>query len=222
MDIDRFLRKIFGKTEKENPQWTPPIADENIKPITPIQQGWEILGNSEMKNPDESRTKLVLRLTKEPNDAFVHERRFVDWVNPEDSMCAERIPQPCIHNFSLRSGFQIGKMEYRSLSELRAEVLDREHRLYRDIYGRFFSEIRERFPCFDSFDYLNENRYYHWLYLIENGALSLVYYEDENEKVIVTEDVKEIEANVWREMVRLGWVKDVETQTITGLLGFLG
>lgn len=222
MDIDSFLGSIFGKMKKENSQWTPPITDKKIVPIKPIQQGWKIRKNSEMKNPDGERTKLTLRLTKEPNNAFVQERRFVDWVNLEDSMCDGRIPQPCIHKYSLGSGFRIGEMAYQSLSELCAEVLDQERRLYRDIYGRVFAEIRECFPCFDSFDYLNENRYYHWLYLTENGVLSLVYYEDEDEKVTVTEDVKEIEANVWREMVRLSWVKEVETQTITGSLGPLG
>lgn len=224
MDIDIFLRNIFGKkqtSKKESPQWTLPIAHGKIVPIEVIQPEQQIDGNPELENAGKGDTKLALRLTKEPNDAFVNERRFVDWVNLEGSTCTRRIPRPCIRRYSLRNGFRVGKMEYRSLSELRAEILDQEKHLYKDVYGRIFAEIKERFPCFDSFDYANEDRYYHWLYLTENGRLFLVYYKDEDERVTVTEDVKEIESNVWREMVRLGWAKDVEIQTITDFPGLV-
>lgn len=225
MTIDSFLRDIFKNKislKKESPQWTLPIAHGKIVPIEVIQQKPKIGGNPEFENAGTGDTKPALRLTKEPNNAFVNERRFVDWVDLEGDVCARRIPRPCIRRYSLRNGFRVGKVEYRSLSELRAEILDQEKHLYKDVHGRTFAEIKERFPCFDSFDYANEDRYYHWLYLTENGKLFLVYYEDEDERVTVTEDVKEIGANVWREMVRLGWTKDVEIQTITDFLGAIG
>lgn len=164
-------------------------------------------------------TRLVLRLTKEPNDAFVRQARFVDWVDLKDGAQTSRIPQPCTYKYSLRDGFQIGDVKYRSFSELRDKVLNEERHLYQDTHGRIFAEVRKRFPCFDSFDYANENRFYHWLYLTENGKISLVYYEDEREDITVTEDISKIESVVWGEMIYLGWVKDVKVQVITGFLG---
>lgn len=225
MNIDVFLQDIFRKKlslKKESPRWPLPIAHGKIVPIKVIQQKPQIDGNPEFENAGKGNTKPALRLTKEPNNVFVNERRFVDWVDLEGSACARRIPRPRIRRYSLCNGFRVGKAEYRCLSELRAEILDQEKHLYKDVHGRVFAEVEERFPCFDSFDYANEDRYYHWLYLIENGKLFLVYYMDEDERVTVTEDVKEIEANVWREMVRLGWTKDVEIQTITDFLGAIG
>lgn len=225
MDIGTFLRNIFGKKQaltKGGLQRTLLTAHRKFVPIEVIQQEQQIDGNPENNNTSKRDKNLTLCLRKEPNSKYVNERRFVEWVNLGDSACARQIPQPCILKYSLRNGFRVGKMKYRSLSELQVEVVDQERQLYRDIYGRIFAEIKERFPCFDSFDYLTERRYFHWLYLTENGALFLVYYEDQNDMVIITEDVKEIQGGNWREMVRLGWVKDVETQTIPGFLGGQG
>ncbi len=162
----------------------------------------------------------LLRLTKQRNDRFVQERRSVDWLCRSGGETSSRTPQPCKREYSLRAGFRIGGRTYRRVEHLRAKVLDRDRRLYRDIYDRPVAEIAERFPCFDSYDYASEDRYYHWLYLTEAGKLYLVYYEDGGDAVAVTEDVGEIRGSVWREMARLGWVKDVEVQTIAGPLGF--
>lgn len=174
-------------------------------------------GAEEPGSPRRPQAGMLLRLTKEPNGRFVEERRFVDWVSAEGHGDGGRIPHPCTREYPLPGTFRIGEMEYHAVSELRVKELDREKQIYQDRYGRVFAEIRERFPCFDSFDYASENRYYHWLYLTENGKLFLVYYEDGGKKLTVTEDAGEITARVWREMVSLGWVEEREVQTLAAL-----
>ena len=163
----------------------------------------------------------MLRLTKEPNDKFVHETRLVDWVSLDSGKEVSRIPQPHIYEYSLITGFQINHKGYHSVVNLRARVLDENQHIYRSIYGRIIAEILEQFPCFDSYDFANEDRYYHWLCLVEKGKLYCVYYEDGQDAITVTEDADKIEATVWREMLRLGWVKNMGVQAITGFLGAL-
>jgi hypothetical protein len=50
---------------------------------------------------------------------------------------------------------------------------------YRDIYGQKVLYFRERFPCFDAYDRLHENRYYHWYAICHEGGVTLVYTQDE-------------------------------------------
>lgn len=176
----------------------------------------EILKGSPLSSGG-TEAELLLRLTKEPNGRFVEERRFVDWVPADGREESGRRPQPSTQEYSLPGAFRVGGRKYHSVLELRVLPLDREKRIYRDIYGRVFGEIRERFPCFDSYDYANENRYYHWLYLTEGGKLFMIYYQDEGKKLTVTEDAGEISGRVWREMVSLGWVEEREVQTVTAL-----
>lgn len=222
MDIGSILRRISGgkqsPEEQKKNQGRPKAALEKCGEIVPL----EVIQDKGQTDEDTERygeTDLMLRLTKEPNQVYVEERRFVDWISQEEAPQFRRIPRPCRYKYAASVGFRVGEMEYRNVGELRNKVLDRERQLYCDIYGRIFAEERERFPCFDSFDYEAENRYYHWLYLTENGKLFLVYYEDGGGEITVTEDVGEIGAVSWHEMVRLGWVENVEVQTLTGFLG---
>ncbi|MBP3657161.1 MAG: hypothetical protein J6K32_10755 [Clostridia bacterium] len=62
-------------------------------------------------------------------------------------------------------------------------------RVYRDVYGRTVLALCERFPCFDSEDYLYENRYYRWYFILHDGRLTLVRTQDESEKYTVTENI---------------------------------
>ncbi len=75
--------------------------------------------------------------------------------------------------------------------------------VYRDCHGRRVLYFRERFPCFDSYDRLHENRYYHW-YAIENvGKVTLVYTEDEKPGAQVHEDYQ---ANVKTTFYSPQWI----------------
>ena len=70
----------------------------------------------------------------------------------------------------------------------------------RDLYGRDVLMIAERFPCFDSSDYLYEDRYFRWFFLCEGGKLTCVYYTDKTDTVTVTEDVLDLDEPCWKAM----------------------
>lgn len=74
----------------------------------------------------------------------------------------------------------------------------------KDVYGRDVLVLKERFPCFDSSDFLYEKRYFRWYFLCVNGKLTCVYHTDDTPVVTVTEDVLEIESDCWRQIRDLG------------------
>lgn len=74
----------------------------------------------------------------------------------------------------------------------------------KDIYGRDVLALTERFPCFDSEDFLHEKRYFRWYFLCRDGRLTCVYHADETPTVTVTEDVLDVEDRCWEEMKRWG------------------
>ena len=79
--------------------------------------------------------------------------------------------------------------------------------IYTDIYGREVLCYKNRFPCFDSYDYMNEHRYYRWFFLRHNGKLVRVYAADESGWIYVTEDVKNVERECAEQLKHYGWVK---------------
>ena len=85
---------------------------------------------------------------------------------------------------------------------------------YRDVHGRRVLYFRERFPCFDSYDRLHENRYYHWYAIESDGKVTLVYTEDEKPGAQVHEgylpDAKTaFYSPQWidRELMAVGWLR---------------
>lgn len=62
--------------------------------------------------------------------------------------------------------------------------------LYRDLYGRQVLHLRERFPCFDVYDRLNEDRYYHWYAIRHENGITLVYTQDDKPGAQVHEDYR--------------------------------
>ena len=73
----------------------------------------------------------------------------------------------------------------RQLTALKTET----ERVYTDAYGRTVLALRERFPCFDSYDALYEDRYYRWYFIVHDGALALVRTQDDRDEYTVTERI---------------------------------
>ncbi len=73
----------------------------------------------------------------------------------------------------------------------------------RDVYGRDVLVLRERFPCFDSADYRNEKRYFRWYLLCQGGKFTCVFHTDRTPAVTVTEDVRDLEDDLWRRVREL-------------------
>lgn len=101
--------------------------------------------------------------------------------------------------------FQAGGKLYRSLRELSPEdVIDG---IDTDVHGRKVLCYRERFPCFDSYDYLHEHRFYRWFFLKEKGKLIRVYTADESGWIYVTEDTENVENECIELLRQFDWIE---------------
>lgn len=179
--------------------------------------------NSEEKKADQEPVKKnkpkavpkgqkYIQLLKMPNDRFVNDDRLVQWmVNGEDgSASLARTPREKIHKCLAAGGFWVADKYYASVKQLTKRTVEEGSLWYQDIYGRDVIEVRERFPCFDSHDFLYENRYYRWFYLIENEMLYCVYYEDQGTYVTVTNDVARISSSVYKIMHLFGQLDETD------------
>lgn len=79
--------------------------------------------------------------------------------------------------------------------------------LYYDVHGRQVLCMAELFPCFDSYDYMNETRHYRWCFIKENGKLTRVYHSDTMPTIEITEDVCQVENDCLERMRELGWLE---------------
>ena len=127
----------------------------------------------------------------------------IQWVARDGSV---RIPEETNKTFSYPGPFVAAGKTYIDWKSLCA-FKKRGDYLYKDIYGREVFCVFELFPCFDSYDYANENRYYRWFFIKENGKLTRVYYADERPKIEVTEDVGSLENRCREPMQEVGWLK---------------
>ncbi len=155
---------------------------------------------------------LVARITKKPNTKFVETDRLIDWISLEKDAEGQpavcRVPEPQKHTFSAQPGFVTAGLPYPAAKALTAVPVDRENGLFRDMYGRKVLLVKERFPCFDSSDFLYENRYYRWAYFVSKEMLICVYWEDQGRRTEVTEDVRVVPELSWEAMTKAGLIRE--------------
>ena len=96
---------------------------------------------------------------------------------------------------------------YTNVNQLVAVKKERDY-LYEDIYGREWMYVRERYPCFDSYDFLNEDRYYHWYVLPDGEDLWLVYVDDGKIGLEVTKNPEKLNYTPREVLKELGWIQD--------------
>ncbi len=132
---------------------------------------------------------------------YVDIKYAVQWKYDDDSI---RIPEPSEENVFDGSSFSAAGKSYCSWQQLCAEESQNEY-VFSDIYGREVFAYKERFPCFDSFDYLHENRYFRWFYIRQADKLCCVYLADGRGTVKVTEDVRFIKDDAWKAMQETKW-----------------
>lgn len=125
------------------------------------------------------------------------------WVSEEcdkdGNPLRERIPEEQEKTFTRQTGFTAGGKTYRYINEL-YHIRFQEGSLCQDIHGRQVLHLLERFPCFDSYDYLNEDRYYHWFIIRQDDRLTMVYCEDTYPQIKVTEDIARLRNEKWQEL----------------------
>lgn len=141
------------------------------------------------------------------------------WVNAAgkggDGANEERIPSETTRTYTDGKPFRAAGRDYASLEQLTA-VKDERGVWCRDVYGREVFCVAERFPCFDSYDFLYEKRCYRWFYIREQGKLTCIYHIDEAETFTVTEDMEMLGQNSWNCMLSEGYVRQDMGETAGG------
>lgn len=166
----------------------------------------ETIRNLITKQEKQQAWEMVLRQTKEDATAvrrFVPSSVKVEWVSKQTDDQGEplyiRKPETQKREFLQQTGFLAAGKAYRNVAQLSAQETEDDH-FCRDIYGREVLCFWERFPCFDSYDYLYEDRYYRWFFIRQDDKVTLVYCADTQPGIEVTEDVQEISTKWWDEI----------------------
>jgi len=177
-------------------------TEKQIEPDTPAEtatddrilsdMALQVLGQGERTNSRLS-SRSTLRL---------------QWVSRETSTQDEpvhsRTPEEHTHTQVLPLPFTAAGKLYASVNSLTAKKLDDD--TYLDCHGRRVISLAERFPCFDSYDYATENRYYRWYIIVEPERLTRVYTEDDSLQISITEDVRDLEDRCVDALKKLGLV----------------
>lgn len=137
--------------------------------------------------------------------------RDIEWVTKENDENGEplmrRTPQPVRVEYKMDEGFVAAGRRYKTVMQLDfGKVQGESEYLHRDAYGRKMLHFKERYPCFDSFDYMTEDRYYHWCLFKVDDRLTSVYYGDDSNWGEVVEDVGSVREKWAEEMKKIGWV----------------
>lgn len=136
----------------------------------------------------------------------------VVWINGEvdsdENPVVQREPEEISFVYSRDSEFTVAGKTYPNFDSMLKECACNRGV---DIHGREVFCYNELFPCFDSYDYATETRYYRWRFIREGNQLSRVYASDECDIVFVTEDVGNIEDRIWDQMKKLGYCQKPET-----------
>lgn len=135
-----------------------------------------------------------------------HGSTRVEWVSREVNEAGEPVkihnPEESNRICPVTEGFTLLGRRYPDIRSI-ISIMDESRNWCRDVYGREVLYIRERFPCFDSYDYAYEHRYFHWFFLRQDGKLARIQYTDERDVLYITEDVAYVENKCWRKMEEL-------------------
>ena len=148
------------------------------------------------------RTAELQYISRQKPGPYVDIDYFVQWAQPGGTICE---PQPWETVFPYPGPFIAGGKTYAKWQELTASKTDGQGHFCRDVYGREVFAEWERFPCFDSFDYLHEHRYDRHFCLRAGNALTYVYYKDEQKEIHVTEDVRNLPRLCFEPMQKSYW-----------------
>lgn len=125
--------------------------------------------------------------------AQISSDRTIRWVRDGVTV---RTPGPS-QSRSFQVNYEIGGRNYRYLTDLTARAVNEDRRLYQDIHGRYVLDMKERYPIFDSYDAVTENRYYHWYLILERDRMSMIYSDDGAGEEIV-EDIEKLPGTPYR------------------------
>ena len=131
------------------------------------------------------------------------------WVSREQdetgAPLTTRVPEQRDRSTHILLPFRIGNLHYPHISCLfyRREP---DSPCFVDIYGRKVFHYSERFPCFDSYDYLHDHRRFHWFFIRQEDRLIRLCYADSSNILHISTDVAVIEEKCWSAMTEAGFL----------------
>lgn len=207
-----FLAKwLFRKKEAEKKESaakdTPAAAGTAEGESLPMQSVAEICSGDMLLTDAGAGERINTCLCSRPSRQLRWESREKD---SSGKALRVRIPQESSASFSLPGFFDAADRRYDSLEALTAEkCFDGS---FFDCHGRRVICFTERFPCFDSYDRLYEDRHYRWWFILEPERLTRIYHEDDTKDVFVTEDVRMLEKNCSEWLQGLGCIRKAENE----------
>ena len=135
----------------------------------------------------------------------LHSTQKIQWVSKEKQANGEplhiRTPSESSKRYSYPGVFRAAGKRYRNWNQLCHKPCNSPD-VFTDIYGRTVYFYAQRFPCFDEYDYLYENRWYRWFFILGQATMTRVFYTDEQAHIHVTEDLEYVEVPCWDAMHR--------------------
>lgn len=130
----------------------------------------------------------------------------VEWVSVETDETgkpvAVRQPEEHTREYSKFQKFTMAGKTYWNFSHF---LKKSEEEWGKDAYGRTVFCTKERYPCFDSYDFLCETRYFRWYFIREGNSVSQLFAADDRGKIYVTEDLGNVESWAWDRMKATGF-----------------
>lgn len=199
------LRRLFGKKRPEPVKASEPArVTEPVKPPEPVRP-------PEPPEPAPWRSGMILQAVGDGDMAqypgYSCKTTRLQWVSRETDEdgrpLSVRVPEPETRVMSMWDFTAAGR-SYKAPHELAEHWYDKGGMDWcGDKYGHRVLYDAEMFPCFDSSDYLYEDRYYRWFFLWEDGKLTRVQYTDDQDTVVVTDDVLDLENKWWKKIQKL-------------------
>lgn len=140
--------------------------------------------------------------------------KLLEWVSTETDEQGDplvvRVPMESTRECSRKLPFSMAGKKY---SDLNSFLKKLDGAWGEDVYGRRVFCLKELYPCFDSYDYLYENRYYRWFLIREGNTISRLFLSDDRDKIYITDDVRNMESWVWTQMKESGFCQPPESKT---------
>ena len=138
----------------------------------------------------------------------------VEWVSMETDKNGNpvevRVPHESTVEYSRNLPFTMAGKRYLDLNHF-LKKMDGEWG--EDVFGRKIFCVTELYPCFDSYDYLNEKRHHRWFFIREKNTISQLFMSDDRKKIYVTEDVQNVAPRVWKSMKEEGFCQPAKDWT---------
>ena len=162
------------------------------------------------KNSPQKRKDMYLRCVGSgktvSTELHVYSTLKVEWASQETDTegnpVVVREPKEVTRKYNSYTAFCLAGKWYSNLDHF---LQKQEGEWGEDIYGRRVLCTKTKYPCFDSYDFMYERRYFRWYYIRKGNSVSLLYSADDRKYIYVTEDVQNIEEWSWMRMRDTGF-----------------